>query len=363
MDCRDMFYDPINPLPRKCAKCAFPDLNHVPQPYYLVKSRTMSPNEMAPAENGNFLVRLRVRRVLEYLAPDQCRFFPTSYKGTVSETPWFLAVPARQVVTATVKPSIPRCDACGEPRSAHPGTQYEQWLWDNDSDHDLLKSATWGSSESGWDKWISRDLFMSVRLFRLLKEIKAKGLDEATCGTPVQPTREEAEWIEEKLPILKADGIPFHAVGTLSEEDATWLRKYIKTHSRPDVPTLDTKAAEKRLKLKLPKSYVEFIAKVGPATFENVDEQEGFTVQILTPDQFDARSYRVGALDGADEDTNAVDGVVFAGTEHGDCLCFDLDKSKKEFAVYLYKHEYNRLEPYADNFAACIKRLAGGGDG
>ena len=32
MDCRDMFYDPINPLPKKCPKCGFPDLDHVPRP-------------------------------------------------------------------------------------------------------------------------------------------------------------------------------------------------------------------------------------------------------------------------------------------------------------------------------------------
>ncbi len=27
MDCRDMFYDPINALPRTCQKCGFPDLD------------------------------------------------------------------------------------------------------------------------------------------------------------------------------------------------------------------------------------------------------------------------------------------------------------------------------------------------
>jgi hypothetical protein len=57
MNCRDMFWDPINPLPRKCAKCGFPDLDFVPQPYFLVKSRAMSPNELALAEKGNFFGR------------------------------------------------------------------------------------------------------------------------------------------------------------------------------------------------------------------------------------------------------------------------------------------------------------------
>lgn len=98
MDCRDMFYDPINPLPSKCAKCGFPDLDHVPQPYFLVKSRTMSPNELAPAENGNFFIRERVRCVLDMVAPGQCTYLPTCYKGTTDKTPWLLAVPNHQVV-------------------------------------------------------------------------------------------------------------------------------------------------------------------------------------------------------------------------------------------------------------------------
>jgi hypothetical protein len=161
MDCRDMFYDPINPLPRKCAKCGFPDLNSVPQPYFLVKSRTLSPNELAPAENGNFLIRERVRPVLDLLAPGQCSFFSTCYKGTSEKTPWLLAVPNHQVVTAKVDPSISRCAICGEPRSAHPGTQWSEMLfgrpprnqargegWTADSDYDVFKSSL-GDHPSG----------------------------------------------------------------------------------------------------------------------------------------------------------------------------------------------------------------------
>ena len=177
MDCREMFYDPLNAPPTKCPVCGFPELDFVPQPYYLVRSRTLSPTEMAPAENGNFLVRGRVRRVLELLSPGQCQFFPTHYRGTSEETPWYLAVPTHQVVTARVDPVIPRCRACGQPRSAHPGSQYREWLWDYQSEYDTLKSETWGSADTGWDKWVTRDLFLSVRLFRLLREIKTRRLN------------------------------------------------------------------------------------------------------------------------------------------------------------------------------------------
>lgn len=370
MDCRDMFYHPINPLPRKCAKCGFPDLDYIPQPYFLVRSRTMTPNEIALAESGNFLVRDRVRRVFELLAPARCTFYPTCYKETSEKTRWFLAVPTHQVATAKVDPSIPRCDACGEPRSAHPGTQWVEYLfgtprrnqprgegWTGVSDYEILKSATWGSSERGWDQWISRDLYLSIRLLHLLKKIKAKGSDEATCQKPVAPDKEESAWINEKLQTLEASGIRLHAEGTVSDEDAKWFRDYLKARSIEIHANWDIKAIERRVKAKLPKSYVDFVSTVGPMSYENIDEQEGFTAHVRSPNELGVEEY---ADDFDDEESKAVNGLTFATTDHGDCFCFNVQKDKKEYAVFLFKHEYNLLEPYADNFAACIKRFAGG---
>jgi hypothetical protein len=227
----------------------------------------------------------------------------------------------------------------------------------------LLKSSTWGSSERGWDQWISRDLFMSVRLFNLMKKIKARGLDEATCGKLTLPDKDESVWINEKLQLIKDNRIPLNAEGTLPDEDAKWLREFIKGHSRSVCSVFDIEGVEKRFGGKLPKSYIEFITKVGPTSFENIDEQEGFTACVLAPDEFDAETYRAGALDVEDEEANAVDGVMFAKTEHGDCFCFDVQKGKKEFPILIFKHEYNCFEPYAGNFAACIKRFAGERDG
>jgi hypothetical protein len=71
---------------------------------------------------------------------------------------------------------------------------------------------------------------MSVRLLHLLKKIKAKGFHETTCQKPVTPNKEESAWIAAKLPVLEASGIPFHASGTLSDEDAKSLRQSIKDH-------------------------------------------------------------------------------------------------------------------------------------
>ena len=356
MDCRGMFYDPINSLPTKCEACGFPDLDNVPQPYFLVKSRTMSPNEMAPAENGNIFVRDRIRSVLEVLAPDDLNFYPTTYKGTSDHTPWHLAVPKHQVVTAEVDPSIQRCDSCGEPRSAHPGTQFSEWLWNHDSDHEALKSSTWGSSEMGWDKWISRDVFMSVRLFSLLRHIKAKGLDESTCDKITSPNEDEATWIRTQLSLLADRGIQLHAPGTVADSDAKWFQEYLKDRAAALAPSIDWRSLEKTVKVKLPKSYKDFLGKIGPCSFKDVDEQ-GFTVHVLPPTKLDFRSYRIGAIEAEDDKSNSVDGIMFAGTDHGDCYCFDVRRDRKECEVFLYLHEFNCFEPYAANFAECIKRF------
>lgn len=366
MDCRSMFYEPINPLPAKCRECGFPDLDFVPQPYFLVKSRTMSSNELAGAENGNFFVRERVLQVLELLAPGECTFYPTCYRGTMEQTPWLLAVPNRQVVQAKVDPAIPRCASCGEPRSAHPGTQWSESLfgtqirgegWIADSDHEILKSATWGSCESGWKAWVSREFFVSVRLLHLFKKIKAGGFHEATCHQPVKPNAEEAAWIQEKLQLLELNGIPSQAPGTISDDDAKWFRKYIKNHASDVHAWWDIKDVQRRLKTKLPKSYVDFVSKVGPVSFDNVDDEHGFRATILHPGEV---AVEVGYEDGfEDEDSKAVNALMFATTDHGDCFCFDVQKGTKEFPVVLYKHEGNFFERYTDNFAACIRRFAG----
>jgi SMI1 / KNR4 family (SUKH-1) len=370
MDCRHMFRDPVNPLPRKCPKCGFPDLDYVPQPYFLVKSRTLSPNELAVAANGNFFVRARIRRVLDELAPGQCANFPTCFERTTEKSPWLLAVPNHQVVTAMVNPSVPRCQACGEPRSAHPGSQWSEHLfgtprhdlrrgvaWTAESDYDILQSSTWASSVRGWDEWISRGLYMSIRLLHLLKKIKARGLDEATCQKPVAPDKEDSAWIKEKLQLLETSGIPLHADAMSSDDDAEWFQEYMQTNARQAKHQWDIEAVEKRVKVKLPRSYVDFVTEVGPVSFVNIDERAGFTASVLVPDQLRVEGF---AGDAADEESRAVNGLTFATTVYGDRLCFDVQTGEKEYRVFQFKHEYNHLEPYAANFAACIRRFAGG---
>src|SRR5262249_40386801 len=149
---------------------------------------------------------------------------------------------------------------------------------------------------------------------------------EATCQKPTSPDKAESAWIKEKLQVLEAAGIPFHAEGTLSDEDARWFREYIKSHGREVKSEWDLKSVERRLKAKLPTSYVDVVRTVGPASFENVDEQEGFTVSILPPDELGVEGH---ADDFQDEESRAVNGLTFATTGHGDSFCFDVQKGKK----------------------------------
>jgi hypothetical protein len=179
MDCGSAFFDWINPLPVACASCQFPDLNYVPQPYALIRSRARSSNEMSPAAYGNFFVRDRMRSVLQTVTPGACDFYPTVYRGTVEQTPWKLAVPRQTVETGRVRKSIARCPACKQPASAHPGTQYENWNWGWQSPYDIAKSSNWASSEHGWKLWLDVRLVFSVRLYALLKAIGADGVVEA----------------------------------------------------------------------------------------------------------------------------------------------------------------------------------------
>lgn len=371
MDCRDMFNGPINELPAKCPKCGFPDLDFVPKPYLLVRSKTLTPNELAMAANGNFLVRERIRQVLELIAPGQCTYYQTHFKGSSDSTPWFLAVPTKKVITAKVKASIRCCKTCQEPFSAHPGSQYSEWLfspqadgkrgrgWTGESEFDVLKSSTWGSCTEGWNKWISRNLFISVRLLDLLKRVKAKGFYEATCGKPTAPDKDESAWVEERLERIKSHGIRLHPAGTLSQKDDKWFRGYLKSLSHAPKSPSDIKSVERRLRLKLPKSYADFITKIGPLSFDGVDNNQSTAVQMTTVDELDFTTYRRGTLQSDDEESQAIDGLMFARASDGDCFCFNIDKGRKEYAVFVYRHEFNHFEPYADSFVTCLQRFVG----
>ena len=114
MDLEGSNLSPLNPLPIKCPTCRMPDLDHVADVYLLGRGID-KPVDFAQAENGNFLVRESGRRVLEAVAPRQCRFIPTINRKNKQTTHWFLAIPLNQQVTATPPTDRDRCPDCSEP--------------------------------------------------------------------------------------------------------------------------------------------------------------------------------------------------------------------------------------------------------
>jgi len=105
-------------------------------------------------------------------------------------------------------------------------------------------------------------------------------------------------------------------------------------------------------------SYVEFLAKVGPWEFED-PENEGCTIRLVPPDEIDGVSYRMGQVGDDDDESRAIDGILFAVDISGDCFCFDVAQPGPEYPVVHYRHEYDMFEGYAAGFAEFVERLLG----
>ena len=365
MDNSGNWDDPLNPLPVHCKKCGFPKINLVPQPYFLLKSRSMNNNLLSQAELGNFFVKPKAKQIMERITPGQCRFFPTHYKGTDSETPWLLAVPVHFRKGCRVKSRIERCSACGEPASAHWGTQFHDY--GEDPRFDITKDEQWNSkgSDAGWkyrrkkgqtegptvEYLVDRNINFSNRLSHLFKKLKLSGLFPVG-GYPTL-TRDEKNWVEEKLALVGNDA-GLKSPESIGPDEKKWFRKYLAQNSSKTRKP-QAKSIERKLGFQLPKSYVEFLSKVGPRSFHDVDGLPGFTVHILTPDQFDLKEYRKGRV-GDDDESLDVDGIMFARTDHGDCYCFDLKPDRAEYEVFYFNHEMMCFEPYAATFVHCLRR-------
>jgi hypothetical protein len=239
---------------------------------------------------------------------------------------------------------------------------------------------------------IDRDLFFSLRLEQLLKQAKVKGqLVRSSAFNELKPTAEDAAWVEEKLRLLaggnpeRASGAPERSSvaagskkkggtlkkGVLKKPDAAktgdaaarrWFGGYLKKNAAGKKPArADFVAVEKKHKLALPQDYKDFISAVGPKSFRDVMQQEGFEVRVLPPGKLDFKTYRRGNTNGVlfDEESLRVDGVTFADTVHGDCFVFDVsDAGAGDYPVFWYDHENSAMEPFAPGFAQCIRRFA-----
>jgi hypothetical protein len=85
---------------------------------------------------------------------------------------------------------------------------------------------------------------------------------------------------------------------------------------------------------------------------------EGSTTTVLPPQKLNFKNYRRGQVPHLEGEAAAVDGVMFAANDGGDCFVFDVSAKGDDYPVYWYRHEENTMEPFAPNFAECIKRFA-----
>jgi hypothetical protein len=159
------------------------------------------------------------------------------------------------------------------------------------------------------------------------------------------------------MSFVRKQGIPLGPEGALSTEDKKWFTDYLRATKRVAKKPVEVRDLEKRHKVKFPKSFLDYVETVGSQSYPDIDGQEGFNVTIHLPKDCDFKNFRKGAIQSDDEVSQAVDGVMFASTEHGDCFVFDFRKDGKEYEVFVYLHEMNSYENYAPNFVKCLKRF------
>ncbi len=398
MASRGNFIRPVNPLPVLCPHCTFPNLDYVAEPYLLARGIT-SPAETFSAMRGNFLVRERVKRILEVAVPNACTFHPTAELKSKTPTPWWLAVPNQKLATRRrtyYKTPPARCSKCGELQwdfsddwdamndfnsggvdvfksLAWSGTDAESWLEDTnrsrkDSGEPPLPWSYMGLAPieppphpERWTRGVDRNLYFSVRLEQLLKRAKVKGqLVRYYNFKDMKTTPEDEAWIQEKLQLLAKHGLldaPKPAAGKSASAAQKWFKQFLKRTATKGLKPVDFAAVEQERKLALPQDYKDFIATVGPKSFADVCDMEGSATTVLPPQKLDFKNYRRGQVPHLEGDDAAVDGVMFAANDGGDCFVFDVSVKGGDYPVFWYRHEENTLEPFAPNFAECIKRF------
>jgi len=391
------YYDPANPLPAKCPHCTFPDLDFVAKPYLLSKGIS-SPAETSLARFGNFLVRERVKRILEVAVPNACIFHVTADRKSKKPSPWWLAVPKQLLTTPGMKAVRPCCSKCGEPKA---GYCYTANVWDQMKCFDtggvnVFKALAWSGATAEddfaevnryrkqkgepllpWSHWgvespthperwtrtmLTRDLFFSARLEQLFKRAKVKGqLVRLWDFKDVKSSPEDEAWIEEKFRLLVEHNLvdtPKPATGKTGNAAQKWFKQYLKKNAAKGIQAADFAAVEKKNKLTLPQDYKDFISTVGTKSFADACDMEGSTTTVLPPLELDFKDYRRGKVPYLEGDDAEVDGVMFAANDSGDCFVFDVSAKGSDYPVFWYRHEENTMEAFAPNFAECIKRFA-----
>jgi hypothetical protein len=217
-----------------------------------------------------------------------------------------------------------------------------------------LSCATFSSQD--------RDIFFTEDVLEVLKAGQVKGpyCDRLWTNEELKTRKEKEKQGESWRPsgmTVYLNGKGGKPTEKKSAAGQRWFKEYLKSNAKKKPAAVDFAAVEKKRKVKLPQAYQDFIATVGPKSFKDVLETEGFVAKILPPEKMNFRDYRLGKWEDTDEEAAEVDGVMFATTDHGDCFVFDVSGKGSDYPVYRYDHETNAMEPWADNFADSIERF------
>jgi len=309
---------PVNKYELKCRVCEFPNIDLIPNPYFIAKNRDFSGVEIMKADLGNLLISDRLKQIFEILFENQLVFFQTYILNSKITTKWWLAIPTNMIINGKVKNYVKKCKSCSEPLSAHPGYQYEFWIEDIESTFDIIKSKNWHSiDENDWKQsWIDRDILLSVRLISLLKRIKANGIYQFSNSKYKKLTEEEKKWVENSL--IKIDKLSHPTKVEITKED---IEKFKGKYSVFETSISQKIIFEQKFKI-IPNNIIELVLSLKSGTKIDLGFDEKFRVKDLHYWAITKSSPKL---------------ISFAIDEYGNELLFN--PKDKKCSVYYFDHE------------------------
>ena len=312
--------------------------------------------ELTIGHDDRLLVKERLRRVLELVAPGCCTFHPTYAQRTAVQTPWFLGVPLHEgePKIKSFKKPLQCCKVCGEPYARNVNLVAE-WNSGCYSAYDVSSPAEWQSWKRPLGEMFRFTLF-SVRLIALLKKLGLRGMYPSS-PMPVLDAS-ETDWVTRNYEAASVAGLAGEPTAAPALSERQWFLKWLKSRrKKPPQSALTLKDLEQRHGITLPSEYHEFAASSGEVIYRNV-EDDGLEVILFAPAKADFTNWRKGKTEMDDPESREVDGVMIADTNCGDVFCFDLAAKRPQPPVVRYNHELDCYEEYADSFVACLRRFA-----
>jgi hypothetical protein len=319
IDTNYMLDTPVNTYKVKCDTCKFPDIDDTPNPYYLAKNRIFTGIEIIEADLGNLLISDRVKKIFEILIPDNCKYQRTFVQNSNIGTDWWLAIPKTKISSGEVNDTVMKCNKCHEPLYAHPGSQYRFWIHDIESQFDIVKSINWFSaSNKDWkESWISRDIYLSLRLLTLLNKVSAKGVYKSINSKLKGLIESEKAWVVESLDKI-GDLKTNKTRKQITAGDYSKLKEALKIREIKNDRIADF---EKKYKRK-PTELFQVLCNIEKGIQLDLGNNENFVIQKMDDWESTPSNKKL---------------IGFAQDDFGNTLHFDI--TNKMCPIYHYDHE------------------------